>query len=139
MTLNDGEAPGESSPRGLSDDHADGANRLHHLSQRMRDWSAEFRQAAVRGRAECEARRARVLRYVDLRRALSQPPLAFTEPERWSGFVPPRVLAEDACPACPRHCRGHDHLARVNDSPRRAALIAISAEAFRREQEDRVS
>lgn len=95
-------------------------------------------------REENAARRERVLRYPDLAARLTEPPLTFRQPEDWNGYVPPRTLAEDTCEWCPspervnrgEDCRNPQHLAKVNDSPRRAALIEICAEAFRREQEE---
>lgn len=95
-------------------------------------------------KAENAARRARVLKYDDLKVRLTTPPLSYKDARQWSGYVPPRTVAEDTCPACPppervnrgQHCQNPEHLARLNTSPERAALVEICAEAMRREQEE---
>jgi hypothetical protein len=84
------------------------------------------------------ARRERVFAHRDLVDKLRQPPLALTEPNRWSGWIPPKTLPEDVCPGCRGNvrrpaCDGLDHHARANDSPRRRQLVDIAAEAMRRE------
>jgi hypothetical protein len=56
--------------------------------------------------------RAMVLAHPDLAERLTQPPLSYQRPEQWNGFVPPDTF-------------NGQH----NDSPRRAALVAIVAEA----------
>ncbi len=56
--------------------------------------------------------RAMVLAHPDLAAKLCQPPLSYQRPEQWNGFVPPEYFN-----------------GRPNDSPRRAALVAIIAEA----------
>lgn len=71
------------------------------------------RQAAE----ETAARRSRVLRYPDLAAKLTEPPLSYSKPEHWNGFVPPR-----------------EYNGQINASPRRKALVELCAEAMRREQ-----
>jgi hypothetical protein len=88
--------------------------------------------------ADSDARRARVLRYPDLARRLTEPPLSYRRAEDWSGWIPPAHLEEQACPACQtdpgkRGCKRGDHRARANDSVRRAALVDIDREAQRRD------
>jgi hypothetical protein len=90
-------------------------------------------------RPESAARRARVLRYPDLAKKLTQPPLGYSRPEAWNGWVPPAALEVEACPACRTDpgkwgCKGPMHTARLNSSARRTALVEIAAEALRREQ-----
>lgn len=95
------------------------------------------RALRIRARAEvaaareaCIARRARVLRYPDLAKRLTQPPLNIPTPEMWTGYVPPARGPWG----------GSDGFGDVkviaNNSPARAALVEISAEALRRDQED---
>lgn len=74
----------------------------------------------------------------DLAQRLTQPPLRLSDPSRWSGWIPPRTLAEEACTSCATGkshpaCRGWPHHARVNDSPIRRQLVEIASEALRRE------
>lgn len=83
------------------------------------EWAALLRKAAADERAECAARRARVLAYVDLRARLTQAPLFFSTPDMWNGRLPPAM-----------------HGDQMNTSPRRRALVEISAEALRREREE---
>ena len=90
----------------------------------------------------CAERRARVLRYPDLAKKLTQPPVGYTQPEHWNGWIPPRIIDPEgreelaASPAGRFNQLGHRALGqRVNDSPRRGALVDIAAEALRREQE----
>lgn len=86
------------SPRREGEPWPDAIDRIH----------AERRQLS-------ESRRARVLAHPDLAIKLTAAPLDYTEPGRWSGYVPPRMWAEQ-----------------LNNSPRRAALVDICAEAAKR-------
>lgn len=95
-----------------------------------------WRQAVAKSKRESQARRERVLAHEDLAQRLTLPPLRLSAPSRWSGWIPPRLLAEDACTHCERGstiCRGWPHRARVNDSPVRRQLVDIASEAMRRE------
>lgn len=85
---------------------------------------ALWSEALARGRRENDQRRTRVLKHPDLAALLCQPPLPWTSPEHWNGFVPPRFLPSDAS--------GN---VRPNDSPERAVLVEICTEAARRELE----
>lgn len=78
---------------------------------------ADPKLKAVRDEAhrEAQARRARVLKHDDLRNALKD---AGFKPQCWNGYVPPRLDAYD----------------RINDAQERADLVAICAEALRRER-----
>lgn len=67
---------------------------------------------------ELAERRRLVLSHPDLAARLCEPPLGYTKPAQWSGFIPPEEF-------------NGEH----NRSPRRDALIDIAAEALRREQE----
>lgn len=81
-------------------------------------------------------RRARVLSHPDLVKRLTEPPLRMTDPNRWTGWIPPRTLPADICGrACGRDHRpcSNQHAARFNTSPYRRALVEIAAEAYRRE------
>jgi hypothetical protein len=93
--------------------------------------------AVAQSKAESAARRQRVLAHEDLVAQLQAPPLHIKTPEKWSGWVPPRTMPEQTCNFCRAGDRCHDvdHLARTNDSPRRAALVAIATEALSREQQ----
>lgn len=63
-----------------------------------------------------------VLAHPDLAQKLTEPPLDYQRPEQWNGFVPPEYFNQQ-----------------VNDSPRRAALVEIVAEAQARDAERRAS
>jgi hypothetical protein len=94
---------------------------------------------AIRQRPHIETaqRRERVLRHRDLAEQLTRPPLGYKRADQWGGFVPPALLAEDAecIVACGRNRCQHEHGAWRIDSPRRAALVELNAEAWRREHE----
>jgi hypothetical protein len=74
--------------------------------------------AVTASKRESQARRAHVLAYPDLAQRLGEPPLRLSNPSRWSGWIPPRRLAEDACTRCQRDDRrcGGLHRSRVNRS-----------------------
>lgn len=99
------------------------------------------RQLAAEARAANQARRERVLRYPDLARRLCEEPLGYKFPEQWNGFVAP-ADCQDETPESLRSPNGFPNpgwtmtgRTRRNDSPRRAALVDICAEAMRRERE----
>lgn len=80
-------------------------------------------KALADAKRETQERRKRVLAHPDLAAQLTQPPLALTDPVKWNGYIPPRTLPSgDGNP--------YD---KVNDSPVRRQLVAIAAEALRRE------
>jgi hypothetical protein len=96
-------------------------------------------EAAAASKAASAARRQRVLGHQDLVDKLKRPPLAMADPSRWTGWIPPRTGPEGCCPACSKDarrpaCRGVEHYAPANDSPVRKQLVAIAAEALRREE-----
>lgn len=70
---------------------------------------AEARRAAA-------YRRSLVLRHSDLAARLTQPPIRFSSPEKWNGYIPPAT-----------DCAGA-----MNTTPSRPALLALVAEAERR-------
>ncbi len=72
----------------------------------------------IPGRTPREA----VLSYPDLAERLTQPPLGYVQPSQWTGFVPPELFNNQ-----------------INDSPRRAALVAIVDEALSRDAERKAS
>lgn len=82
-----------------------------------------------------QERRNRVLRHPDLADRLKAA-LRLSEPSRWNGWVPPRTLPELACRVCAGDrrvsCR-REHVRAANTSWIRAELVAIAAEAKRRE------
>lgn len=97
----------------------------------MAVWSvkgAESRDASA-------ARRDRVLAHPDLVARMKKAPLRMAEPERWTGWIPPRTDPQEACSGCRRYeaCTTTQHRARINDSPYRRELVEIAAEALRRE------
>jgi hypothetical protein len=111
-----------------------------------------YAQRQAEYKAESEARRERVLKYPDLAKRLTEPPLSFRTPQDWNGYVPPKTDPQDACDRCSGHgrdqisasnwkgrqdpprCRNPNHTTRMNNSSRRAALVAIAAEAKERER-----
>ncbi|GAA4849576.1 hypothetical protein GCM10023403_10370 [Pseudonocardia benzenivorans] len=103
----------------------------------MPDFHTLWAQQAARAHDANQARRERVLAHEDLAKALTQPPLALDDPRKWTGWIPPRTDPEQTCsPWCGKHhdpCSNTQHRARINDSPIRAQLVEIAAEALRRE------
>jgi hypothetical protein len=98
---------------------------------------------AMRERHEANlARRRRVLSHDDLRRRL-ETDLGYARADQWNGYVPPRLDPEDDGELC--RMVGRNGLVRLNErgarsepsglsnSPRRALLVDICAEAARRE------
>lgn len=63
-----------------------------------------------------QRRRALVLAHPDLAAKLTEPPLAHSSPEKWTGYIPQAITCTGA----------------INTSPVRAQLVAIVAEAERR-------
>ncbi|MET8080069.1 hypothetical protein [Streptomyces sp. NPDC005303] len=61
-------------------------------------------------------RRGLVLRYPDIAAKLAQPPIGFSTPDKWNGYIPPST-----------DCTGAMNTARC-----RPALLALVAEAERR-------
>ncbi len=70
--------------------------------------------------ARCRERSARVLSHQDLAVLLIERPICHEKPDRWNGYVPPAMWREEP-----------------NNSPVRAALVDICAEALRRESPGR--
>jgi hypothetical protein len=67
-----------------------------------------------------------VMRYPDLRDKLCLPPIGYAKPEQWNGFVPPAFDPES-----------EGGVIRLNDSPRRTALLALLEEAAERADGER--
>ena len=99
--------------------------------------------AALDGHIINQHRRAAVLRHADLARKLTEYPLNYTRPAQWNGFIPPAVVNTGE----PEKLRqGHGAKTFVNPKgkrtggeipnihSRREALIAISTEAWNRDQ-----
>lgn len=76
-----------------------------------------FAEAAEKSRVDSARRRELVLKHPDLRDQLVGYLIGYSKPENWNGWIPPATDAKGA----------------RNNSPRRAALIALVAEAERRE------
>jgi hypothetical protein len=83
---------------------------------------ALWRNALAKAQQESAQRRAAVLAHPDLAALLCQPPLGYSSPDKWNGFIPPRFLPPDS--------KG---IVQPNASPGRAVLVAISAEALDRD------
>lgn len=69
----------------------------------------------VAARTEAAHRRGLVLRYPDLAAKLTEPPIGFSAPEKWTGYIPPATWNQA-----------------MNTAPCRPALLALVAEAERR-------
>ena len=80
-------------------------------------WAA----AKLEAKRVCQARRALVLHYPDLADQLKSNLIGYSRPENWNGYIPPEYDP-------PRR----DGTVPLNDSPRRAALVALVEEAERR-------
>ena len=105
-------------------------------------------EAARDGHRRNQRRRAAVLEHDDLRRCLEQPPLSFRRASQWNGYVPPAIVNPGEPEVLRQVRRMQDNTVRYwlnpkskrtrgeipNDSPQRAALMDISAEAWRRER-----
>lgn len=94
--------------------------------------AAQLREDVARTRAENAERRARVMRYPDLVARLAR----VKDPDTWSGYIPPRTDPEAACPTCTADgvpCTHRGHTSRANRSYVRRELVAIAAEALRRD------
>jgi hypothetical protein len=76
------------------------------------------RQQVLSGVTSMRALHDLVLSYPDLAAKLCEPPLSYTKPSHWNGFVPPDLF-------------NGEH----NNSPYREALAAIVAEAMERSAE----
>lgn len=97
-----------------------------------------------------QRRRRRVLSHEDLCKRLQSHLLNFTRTDRWNGYVPPamvnvgesevlrsaRVVQDGALQVRYNQLGKRTEGAIPNDSAQRAALVEISMEAMRREQED---
>lgn len=84
--------------RALMDENDVGRFIKHHM--------AEAKRAAAH-------RRALVLRHPDLAAQLTQPPIKFSRPEVWNGYIPPAT-----------DCTGA-----INTAPSRRVLLELVAEA----------
>jgi hypothetical protein len=68
-----------------------------------------------------------VNRYKDIAAKLCGPPLGYEKPEHWHGYIPPAYDPERI-----------DGVTPLNDSPRRAALMALCEEAAERADVEQV-
>jgi hypothetical protein len=71
------------------------------------------------GDARAQSERARVLRHPDIAKRLTEPPLRYSRPEVWNGYLPPDMWQ-----------------GRHNDSPQRAALLEIVTAAVAADKAD---
>lgn len=88
--------------------------------QDLRD--PRYREAisqGTRGLKDAEDLRGLVLAHPDLAERLTIWPVGYTAAQNWNGYIPPLMTCAEA--------------GRRNDSARRAALIAIVAEAMERD------
>lgn len=122
----DKNAPGREGAEGAGDERRLSGNVTPMVRHGRRDWRAVWEPMRAQARAAAQARRARVLAHPDLADRLTEQPLSYTRPDQWNGYVPPDT---DAIPTGGGYVR--------NDSPRRAVLVDICAEALRREQGDK--
>lgn len=91
-----------------------------------RDWRELWQPALSTATARCAERRRRVLSHPDLAELLTLPPLDYARPDQWTGYVPPALWGDERQP-------DGTFLDKRNTSDRRAALVAICAEAHARE------
>lgn len=80
-------------------------------------YGAMFAMAKVQSKADSERRRKLVLSHPDLAKELCSFVIGYSKPENWNGWIPPEL----------------DSYGALNDSPRRAALVRLVAEAEGRE------
>lgn len=74
----------------------------------MTELTGAILRAAAVAADMCDKRRARVLAQPEIAKRLTQPPLRYSKPEVWNGYVPPATWREQ-----------------TNNSPQRAALMQI--------------
>lgn len=86
------------------------------LLRQQGDLGQTLRELVKQAAAADQSRKALVLRHEDLAERLTQPPIDFSRPDCWTGYLAPELLPSGA----------------RNTSPIRAALIAIVAEAEKR-------
>jgi hypothetical protein len=104
---------------GVPDDTRGGGtsdSSLQSATASGRDWRKLWRFALHQALRRSGDRRTRVLRHPDLAELLTRPEVGYSDPRQWTGYVPPELWN-----------------GRPNDSPRRAALVAIATEAMQRE------
>lgn len=78
-------------------------------------------QAAREAAKQTDDQHKLINRYRDIAAKLCNPPLDYDRPDQWHGYIPPAYCAEDV-----------DGVTRLNDSPRRTALLALLEEAAER-------
>lgn len=80
----------------------------------MADWDRMIAANRQQGLAAARYNRELVLRYPDIAKRLTEPPLKLAEPRQWTGYAPGPYLPEDV------HGR-----TRPNPSPVRVQLLEI--------------
>lgn len=111
-------------------------------TRRAPRWGHLWRTKVAEAHDVAQARRRRVLAHPDLAAALTRWPVGYDRAEDWRGYVPPREWGEvGADPVTTKDENGQtivvgwrERPARTNESPYRVALVAISAEALRRDR-----
>lgn len=76
------------------------------------DWVKAYKTAKATAAVECAENRRLVLARPHLAKRLTMPPMRYSEPAQWNGWIPPYMVPHGA-----GHCR--------NDSPQRIRLVAI--------------
>ncbi|GLZ10266.1 hypothetical protein Acsp04_05010 [Actinomadura sp. NBRC 104425] len=127
MTPDKQNAPGVRTG-GAQDERSGGRVVVPMVRRGRRNMRATWESARVKAHEHAAQRRRRVLAYADLADRLTAPPLCYARPEQWNGYVPPSTWG-----AVQSGDKSFREL--PNDSPRRAALVELCAEALRREQE----
>jgi len=84
------------------------------LMQELAIRAMRLGQVEIEVTTNAERRRA-VLAHPDLAARLTEPPLAYSDPSRWTGYIPPEMWQQ-----------------LPNRSPRRTALVEIYEEALSR-------
>lgn len=105
-----------------------------HEADVQRDRSAImdlWKIARDQSKKDSAARRALVLRHPDLAQKLCSQLIGYSRPENWNGWIPPATVPDMSAGAEGPTTSGPGYM--PNDSPRRAALVALVAEAERRE------
>lgn len=90
---------------------------------RQGDLREMLRMEVAQRRAAMKVRRAAVLAHEDLAEQLTAKPMALMSPQSWSGFIPPASVETK-------------HESVMNVSPYRAQVVALVAEAQRRDGRD---
>jgi hypothetical protein len=97
--------------------------------ERLRHWLGECHKARQEHLRRNRDYKARVLAHPDIAARLTEPPMRYTRPDQWSGYIPPQWIAG----AGDNPAEG-----RLNTSPYRAQLVDIMTELVQRERQQAV-